>query len=262
MVFYKQTKEEVLSHFNSDSEKGLSLSQVADAKIKYGENKLKDKPGIFGGFGAKKAKQTPMSFEEFDALLESIVDSPAVPPKTPTYPNANGGNVPVQPIRPFVPTVPPPTAPAGNRGNAFGETEILSEMPNKQTGEKIKAYLIIAGKSDFTKKESTEIRFYLVTDINKEDMKKAMKLSPEYDNFVVSDSFEIGTREKAEVSVMSFGLFLDKHDATLSCEDPYDYINAVKSPYEEVTDRYASALFNLKLDSKLIFNVDMTFGLK
>jgi hypothetical protein len=139
---------------------------------------------------------------------------------------------------------------------------VLVSTPKPPVGKKVKVYVIIAGKSDFTRRDSTEIRFYLVTEQNKEDMKKAMKLSPEYNNFVVSDSFEIGETEVLRVSVMSFGLYLDKHDTTLSCDVPYDYIIAVKSPYEEATDRYASALVNLTLDSKLVYNVDMTFGLK
>jgi len=69
LVFYKQTKEEVLSHFNSDSEKGLSLSQVADAKIKYGENKLKD----------KKKKTLMMRFlEQFNDVMILILIGAAI----------------------------------------------------------------------------------------------------------------------------------------------------------------------------------------
>ena len=32
MLFYKQTKEDVLKHFNSDAEKGLSFSRVDELK--------------------------------------------------------------------------------------------------------------------------------------------------------------------------------------------------------------------------------------
>lgn len=43
MLFYNQTKEQVLSHFKTDENQGLTTQQINDLKAKYGENKLKEK---------------------------------------------------------------------------------------------------------------------------------------------------------------------------------------------------------------------------
>ncbi len=43
MLFYEQTKEDVLSHFNTGESQGLTASQVSEQKNIFGENKLKEK---------------------------------------------------------------------------------------------------------------------------------------------------------------------------------------------------------------------------
>lgn len=233
------------------------------------EKKLKDKPSLFGGFGAKKTKQTGLSMEEFDSILEALADPPIKPPKAPNNIKVqtefaipgqqpmNRGTVPVQPVRPV--SVPP----AVNNGSFFGETAPLPINPwGTPRDQKVKSYLIIAGMSDFTRKESAEIRFYLVTPDNKEDIKKALKLSPEYNNIAVTKSFEIGLSEKLKIDVMTYGLFVDKHDAVVSFSEPYDYIISVKSPYEVVSDKHASALFYIKHGSQIQTSIDLSFGPK
>lgn len=43
MLFYNQSKDDVLNHFNTDEAQGLSDEKVSELKEKFGENKLKEK---------------------------------------------------------------------------------------------------------------------------------------------------------------------------------------------------------------------------
>lgn len=69
MLFYQQTKEEVLNHFDTDEEKGLSSSQVSDLKNKFGVNKLKEK---------KKKTMTQRFFDQFRDVMILILIGAAV----------------------------------------------------------------------------------------------------------------------------------------------------------------------------------------
>ena len=63
------SKDKVLSHFSTDIEKGLSVEQVADLKVKYGENKLKEK---------KKKTNLQRFFEQFKDVMILILIAAAV----------------------------------------------------------------------------------------------------------------------------------------------------------------------------------------
>ena len=43
MIFYHQSKEEVLNHFNTSEAEGLSSDKVEELRNKFGENRLQEK---------------------------------------------------------------------------------------------------------------------------------------------------------------------------------------------------------------------------
>ncbi len=70
MTLHDLSKEEVLSKLSTDIDKGLSKEQVADLKVKYGENKLKEK---------KKKTNLQRFFEQFkDVMILILIAAAAV----------------------------------------------------------------------------------------------------------------------------------------------------------------------------------------
>ncbi|MBE7012976.1 MAG: cation-translocating P-type ATPase [Ruminococcaceae bacterium] len=70
MQFFNQTKDAVLEFFNTNEEKGLTQSKVAELQEKYGVNKLKEK---------KKKTNVQRFFEQFkDAMILILLAAAAV----------------------------------------------------------------------------------------------------------------------------------------------------------------------------------------
>lgn len=151
-------------------------------------------------------------------------------PKSTVPVKKNGDSVPVY-------SIPNPYFVPSNGGNKFnmGDTTPLPLQCDVTVDTDVlgRYSVFVTSTQKFLKNSEVQLRFYMVTDKNKDSIKELLLKEPEYNKFVASDIFSLPSDAELSIVLDSNVLFFNKHRFSLSSEHEAEMVKAVASPLLE-----------------------------
>ena len=149
-----------------------------------------------------------------------------------------------------------------NNANS-GDTTVLNGQGSIDDGlNAVCRYGIFVTSTPFLQKNSeVKIKFYLVTDDNRDRVKKALTQDREYSNFVASKVLPMRSNSGLTVELDSDVLFLSKHKVRLSPTAETETVRAVLSPSFE-HNKSVGLNINVECESKIPQELSLEYSVR
>lgn len=120
-------------------------------------------------------------------------------------------------------------------------------------------YSVFVTSTPYIQKQSVvEIRFYLVTEENKDVVKDALVSEPKNSNFITSNVFSLPSKSKLNIDIDSDIIFLNKHRLCLSSENEKETVRGLLSPTVEENE-CINLNINVENDGEILEKISLEF---